>query len=311
LKNIKKQVAEEKEKTNKSNQTSIISKQIEKVCNSAALTTLAGFHNCYDQCYYQLCCFVEDPLLNCEEERNKECLEFSPCSMLFESAILSVSPDKTATSCAAQNVETQKGLQECHLNCAQHLCCFQDPNLPSSCTGLYGETQCATYNPCSILVGDTAHSVYNNKVDPYLEALINNYCSEENLKTNDGVLKCSEQCDKRSCCFGDDDDIDIDPCYETDKEWCAEAEACKNLEVAINSVAVGSEGDDNAPGDAEATHGNDDNANNTEINGGKDDPGGSFAINSVAQGGEDDDNAPGDAEAMDGNDDDANNTEVN
>ena len=300
----------EKEKKNNINETSTISKQIANVCNVAALTTLAGFHNCYDQCYYHLCCFVEDPLLNCKEEMKKECLEYIPCAILFESPMLSVSPERVSTSCAAQNVETKKGLQECHLNCAQHLCCFQDPNLPSSCTGLYGESQCASYNPCSILVEDSAHSVYYSKVDPYLEALINNYCSEDNLKLKDGILQCSEQCDKRSCCFGDDNDTDIDPCFETDKEWCAEAAACKNLHVAINSISQEGEWENNATGDAEGTIGNDDDKNTTMVNGSREDPGGSIVIQSVFQGGEDDDNAPGDSEAMNGNNDETNITEM-
>jgi hypothetical protein len=266
-------VKEEKEK--EKNAPSVVSKQLDKVCNAPDLTTLAGFHNCYDQCYYHLCCFTEDPLLNCRDEKEAECMEFSACSILAESAILDVGEDKITESCSTESVETKSGLKACHMNCAQHLCCFQDPSLPSSCTGIYGESHCSKYSPCSILVGETAHTIYNNKEDPYLEALINNYCAVENLKTNDGIMQCSDQCNKRSCCFEDDDDS----CYDTDKAWCDEAVACKNLDVAINDVVAGAPDDENTSGDEVALKGEDDDGA----------PGDAIALE-----GEDDDGAPGD-----------------
>jgi hypothetical protein len=223
--------------------------------------------------------------LNCRDEKEAECNEFSACSILVESAILDVGQDKISSSCSTESVETKSGLEACHMNCAQHLCCLQDPTLPSSCTGIYGQSQCSKYSPCSILVGGTAHTVYNHKEDPYLVALINNYCTMENLKTKDGISQCSDQCNKRSCCFGDDDGN----CYESNKAWCDEAGACKNLDVAINEVVTDSPDDANASGGEVSSKGEDDDGA----------PGDAMAL-----AGEDDDGAPGDAMALAGEDDD-------
>jgi hypothetical protein len=227
--------------------------------------------------------------LNCREGRETECMEYSACTVLAESTILDAPNDMISMSCTTESVNTKSGLKDCHINCAQHLCCFQDPSLPSSCTGIYGESLCSKYSPCSVLIGETAHIVYDSKGDPYLKALINNYCAEENIKTEEGIAQCSHQCDKRSCCFGNDDEI---YCYETDKAWCDEALACKNLEMAINNfVATDAPNEDEDSRDDEA-----------EMEGQNED--GSSGNNTVKLQIRDDDTAPGDEIALAGQDDD-------
>jgi hypothetical protein len=176
--------------------------KLEQICREDNFSSLSGFHNCYDQCYYHLCCFSDDPQLNCKSTREEECTGFSPCESIMDTE--GAAPDNVLSEvCASTSIETASGLEECRKQCAPKLCCFQDPNLPSSCIGWYGERECGLFEPCKILVSDASHSVYNQE-DPYLVGLINNYCTPEKLTDDEDARSCMAHCEKRQCCFNED-----------------------------------------------------------------------------------------------------------
>jgi hypothetical protein len=179
-------------------------------CNEDNLSTLSGYHNCYDECYYHLCCFQDDGFVNCKDEKGElECAEYAPCAVLLDTS--GVGSYDLGYVCSSSSIATTDGLNECRKQCAQRLCCFQDPNLPSSCIGWYGHRECDEYEPCKVLISDSSHTLYNDE-DPYLVALIANYCKPENVVSADDARHCMAQCEKRSCCFV------ADGCYETVSE---------------------------------------------------------------------------------------------
>jgi hypothetical protein len=179
-----------------------VTAKLEQICLENNFSSLSGFHNCYDQCYYHLCCFSNDPQVNCKSTREEECTGFSPCESIMDTT--GAAPDDVLSEvCAPASVETATGLEECRKQCAPMLCCFQDPNLPSSCIGWYGRQECEKFEPCSILVSDASHSVYNQE-DPYLVGLINNYCTPDKLTNDEDARNCMAHCEKRQCCFNED-----------------------------------------------------------------------------------------------------------
>ena len=185
----------------------VVTQELEKACNSDNLATISGYHNCYDQCYYHLCCFADDPDLNCKDKKGEgECSEYTPCQALLDTS--GVEDAALDDVCSSSSVETISGLEQCRKQCAPFLCCFQDPNLPSSCVGWYGQKTCGDYDPCKILVSDSSHSVYNEE-DPYLVALINNYCKPESVADQENARHCMTQCEKRGCCYNTGDCYDM------------------------------------------------------------------------------------------------------
>ena len=138
------------------NTPSTVTQKVARVCDPENLKTLSGYHNCYDQCYYHLCCFNDDPVHNCQDDKgSKECTEYAPCVVLVE-----VSPQESdpvsnlVQACSYTSVTTAAGLRRCRQACSSRLCCFQDPNLQSSCIGRLGKAECASYDSCKILVSD-------------------------------------------------------------------------------------------------------------------------------------------------------------
>jgi len=225
-----------------------VTQKLQSICMEDNFSTLSGYHNCYDQCFYHLCCFSGDPEINCKDQREEECAAFAPCETLMDTS--GNHTDALGDVCSSSSVETMAGLEECRKECAPKLCCFQDPNLPSSCIGWYGKQECKKYDACKILVSDASHSVYNQE-DPYLVGLINNYCKAEKLSDEEDARSCMAHCEKRSCCFNEGE------CWETNHNWCNEIIACANHPLIVahtgdggSDVGASSEdvdGDDDEP----------------------------------------------------------------
>lgn len=221
----------------------VVTQTLEQVCNASNLATISGYHNCYDQCFYHVCCFADDSDLNCNDKtREVDCTTYAPCKVLLDAS--GAGNANLNDVCSLASVETASGLEQCRKQCAPYLCCFQDPNLPSSCVGWYGQRTCGQYEACKILVSDSSHTAYKEE-DPYLVALIDKYCKPEVVANPETASHCMTQCEKRGCCYITGD------CYETvssqvnanpsdnvslsltvsslqDKEWCDEISACLN-----------------------------------------------------------------------------------
>eukprot|EP00521_Asterionellopsis_glacialis_P007341 CAMPEP_0195284970 /NCGR_PEP_ID=MMETSP0707-20130614/2972_1 /TAXON_ID=33640 /ORGANISM="Asterionellopsis glacialis, Strain CCMP134" /LENGTH=1243 /DNA_ID=CAMNT_0040344389 /DNA_START=149 /DNA_END=3880 /DNA_ORIENTATION=- len=206
-----------------------ISVQLGKVCNTAAISTEAGFHECYDQCYYHLCCFIseysDEDSLNCADERLEECHEFSACSILMASDVMESPKEVVEEKCDSKAIVTTSGFHECHRYCAEHLCCFQDTDADSSCFGLLGMAECNEYRHCSFLTTTSSHPDPYNHNDPFLVSLIEDSCTVDKVATDVGREECREYCVKRACCFYSGSDR----CYNDNPDWCDEVQACEVL----------------------------------------------------------------------------------
>mmetsp|Transcript_14685 Transcript_14685/g.16798 ORF Transcript_14685/g.16798 Transcript_14685/m.16798 type:complete len:736 (-) Transcript_14685:235-2442(-) len=203
---------EESETQLNSSAKRVASALLEKNCATDSLLTLSGFHDCYDKCFYHSCCFAKYPGLRCEYDI--ECSEYSPCAQLF-----SRNDSTIEAVCAPSSIETSTGLSKCREQCSGRLCCFQDPNLPSSCMNILGKEECDQYKECSILVSASSHRIYDDK-DAYLVSRINHFCQAENIDND----YCKAQCQKRGCCFFKG----VDNCFSNNQAWCEEVSACLN-----------------------------------------------------------------------------------
>jgi hypothetical protein len=184
--------------------SNFLTDELDIICRETNLLTLSGYHNCYEQCYFHLCCFSKDAGLKCTNDL--DCSQFAPCKTLVNTSG-NIDHHLLDDSCSESSVGTSSGLEECRRHCAPFLCCFQDPDLPSSCIHWYGEKICAEMEPCRILTSSFNNTLY--KEDPYQVALINNYCSQDSTSNSVLASKCMLHCRKRACCF------DSGGCYKS------------------------------------------------------------------------------------------------
>ena len=216
------QIKETREEAKREN-INAVAQNLERVCTPDNIATLSGYHTCYDDCYYHLCCFSDEP--QCKEiQGSTECQKYAACGNLVNAGVSSSSSSSPIDVCSTESVSTPSGLQLCREVCAPRLCCFQDSNLPSSCVNSIGKAECSKFDACSVLVSVGSHNVYQ-KEDPYLVALVLNYCAEGKVGTEEGADRCRTQCMKRDCCFDE-----LEGCYQTDKDWCDQFSSCSNLE---------------------------------------------------------------------------------
>lgn len=130
-----------------------------------------------------------------------DCQDFSACSILVDTAIHAATKEAVDDACLATDVDTIPGFLECAELCAAHLCCFQDPEEPSSCINLLGQAKCDIYSSCAFLVATENHPYLFVDDDSSLVALVEEACTEDNIATDEGRELCGSFCLKASCCY--------------------------------------------------------------------------------------------------------------
>ena len=193
---------------------------LKNLCSESRLASIDGMKSCHDACAPVLCCWSQDPNLNCYDEHWKECDVSQACSFLAkpDNAVAnpeSVRKKEVDAACSSDQIATVDGLQACHQICAHRLCCFVQDGMKSSCSA--NDDMCADYQSCQALVnqipGDTA------QVEEVDDA-----CGEDTI-LREGKDACVDICSQRSCCFTDG----IGGCYGTDKAWCDEFALCRDI----------------------------------------------------------------------------------
>jgi hypothetical protein len=169
-----------------------------------------------------LCCFSDNTSQNCFEQNIVECSVYDECSNLLdteETSPSSVTYEDIKNACAKQYINTT-GIEECHGICADHLCCFTNENLVSSCKNSPNKT-CDMYKPCEILINGDDDP--DNLVPQYSgPSSVTDECNADKVTTAEGKQACHDVCQQASCCFQDG----IGNCYSMNKQWCDTFQTC-------------------------------------------------------------------------------------
>uniref|UniRef100_A0A7S4HMA1 Uncharacterized protein n=1 Tax=Odontella aurita TaxID=265563 RepID=A0A7S4HMA1_9STRA len=207
--------------------------QVDKICESDALATMAGINACFKACSSYLCCFADNEDENCYTNQQETCDKYAACDSLVKTNAEGYARESAVTAtCSSANLGTAEGLASCHKICGPHMCCFVQLGQQSNCVSSHG-SECMTYGACSVLTdlgGEVVTLGYGDRppLEEALEAVetseVETFCSPDSFVANeDNKLSCIDACSRRACCFAEG----RGSCYQTDAEWCDEFQACK------------------------------------------------------------------------------------
>jgi len=217
----------------------MIKNKVDYSCDEDTIrSTNDGRKKCEELCAQKECCFESGHKyckgLDCslfDKCSNMQVVSFDEASIenisLKEASIENISVDNHPTGegkdldenivntisnlCSLSNLKSNIGKYQCSSVCNDHLCCVMDGR--SNCTK-GNEAICSKYSLCSNLF--TSHSASTT-------------CTVDNVKNEEGWIKCYERCASGMCCFnGRECPEDLD---------CTLYEDCTVLDVDENPVA--------------------------------------------------------------------------
>jgi len=183
---------------------------------------------CHQVCEARMCCHAHPSLgSNCADFLEAdECEDYAACKVLIGGdGRHSNSIDDVCT----KEVSSKEDLfYDCEEACNKRSCCFEDePAL--SCYKMEREW-CDEYEACTHVGMAFTTSASSAKATPAgtpttttKTISINDLCNQDVLTNKRQHSICLEECSKRSCCFEDEPALS---CYEEDKEWCRQYQAC-------------------------------------------------------------------------------------
>lgn len=221
-------------------------------CDKENIKSLEGIRDCNALCMHHLCCFNGE---GCQEQvSGGVCEDYGACKSLVGSgagsgsggneggAIDNNSPGVGPTSSNSANghdfnyhdpdlirssvasacsfdplSDDTSWVSDCHVLCADHLCCFGTPGTTSDCRE-ERDTLCSAYSGCSVLVHSSEdvnheeikakYTAHRPEMDGFDGSTIPDDIREVNEACNRNVLydatmrsRCEKACDSRSCCF--------------------------------------------------------------------------------------------------------------
>ena len=207
-----------------------------------------GALQCSNVCQPAHCCFsgeyacddVQLGHLNCDDY--KDCQVLYPTNKMSTEELLKVAK-RIDRVCSVSSLKTIGGRAECQDVCSDHSCCFDENGCMND-----PDQNCVAYAGCesyyNVPTGSGQVSIINSnnsnnnagdntidsdmEIDEFVIAL-DETCSEENLKTINGIFKCHNKCQSHLCCFASDDDHAQRDCSDQRPTACSVYEPCKRL----------------------------------------------------------------------------------
>jgi hypothetical protein len=200
-----------------------------------------GALQCSNVCQPAHCCFSGEYACNDVQLGHLNCEDYKACQVLY--------PDKGTTkellklaedvdiACSASSLKTIGGRSECQDMCSDHLCCFYQ----NGCTNDPAKN-CLAYAGCeayyNLPTEGSQVDINNNnaesstgsdsELDEFVTAL-EEACSEESLKTIEGIYTCHNKCQAHLCCFTADSRLAQDDCSDKHPAACSAYEPCQRL----------------------------------------------------------------------------------
>ena len=209
-----------------------------------------GALECSNVCQPAHCCFSGEYECDDVQLGHLSCEDYKACEVLYPGKKTSTKEllklaERIDDVCSSSSLNTIGGLAECKDVCNDHLCCFyqdgctNDPD--KNCIAYAG---CESYYNLPTGGGQTGtnsnNNSKNNEVSTGSEVGIDKFfteledmCSEESLKTINGIYKCHNKCQSHLCCFASNEQAKQD-CSNERPKACSAYEPCKNLVQPIN-----------------------------------------------------------------------------
>jgi len=221
---------------------------VEGVCRAGYIAQF-GALECSNICQPAHCCFSDEYACDEVQLGHLNCDDYAKCAVLY--------PNRKSTKelmqiaehideiCSEESVTTLSGRAECQEQCNGHLCCFD--------TGAYGcagdpSQNCLAYAGCETLVitprtsNDQSQSQSSNTIngvdgntgpkdsDPDEFSLaLQEACSEDSLKTLEGIQQCHNKCQTHLCCFTNESNLAGEDCSVATNEACDAYKPCQRL----------------------------------------------------------------------------------
>ena len=205
-----------------------------------------GALQCSNVCQPAHCCFSGEYACDDVELGHLNCEDYKACQVLYPNKKVSTKEllelaERIDEVCSAISLKSIGGRAECQDVCNDRLCCFyqdgctNDPD--KNCLAYAG---CESYYNLPTDSGQANNSNNNNNnnnaggstvsdlgVDEFVTVL-EETCSEENLKTINGIYKCHNKCQSHLCCFADGDQAQQD-CSNQRPAACSVYKPCERL----------------------------------------------------------------------------------
>jgi len=198
--------------------------------------------HCHQVCEARMCCHAHPSLgSNCADSLGvDECEDYAACKVLIGGdGRNSNSFDDVCTKEVSSNEDL---FYDCEEACNKRSCCFEGES-GLSCYKMEREW-CNEYEACRLVGMAFTASATSAKTTPAGTPItttettsIDDLCNQ-NVSTNQHQYSesdCTEECTKRSCCFKDESGLS---CYEQEREWCNEYEACRHIGMAFTASAT-------------------------------------------------------------------------
>uniref|UniRef100_A0A7S1ZEL4 Uncharacterized protein n=1 Tax=Ditylum brightwellii TaxID=49249 RepID=A0A7S1ZEL4_9STRA len=146
-----------------------VAKQVEDACETAFDDVPDEQQSCLNICEDNLCCFSDNPDVNCLEEHGEMCIVYAACNNLLigkhKPDVEAPKPlpnnndhveksadffEDLATKCDERNIGHVSGLTECFEMCKSHLCCFAH-HMDENCYDDHPR-ECDDYMHCNTLI---------------------------------------------------------------------------------------------------------------------------------------------------------------
>jgi len=211
-----------------------------------------GALQCSNVCQPAHCCFSGEYACDDVQLGHLNCEDYKACQVLYPNKNVSTKEllklaERIDEVCSASSLKTIGGRAECQDVCSDHLCCFyqdgctNDPD--KNCLAYAG---CETYYNLPTDGGQVSSNNNNNNiaggsigsdlgVDEFVTAL-EEACSEESLRTINGIYKCHNKCQAHLCCFVPDGDQAQQDCSNQRPAACSVYEPCKRLVNPIQGI---------------------------------------------------------------------------
>jgi len=211
-----------------------------------------GALQCSNVCQPAHCCFSGEYACDAVQLGHLNCEDYKACQVLYPNKnnmstkeLLKLA-ERIDEVCSASSLKTIGGRAECQDLCSDHLCCFYQ----AGCTN-DPDKNCLAYAGCESYYNlptdggqvNTNNNINNNNnnnnnaggstgSDLVVEEFVTELeeaCSEESLKTINGIYKCHNKCQPHLCCFITDENQIGQDCSNERPAACSVYEPCNRL----------------------------------------------------------------------------------
>ena len=209
-----------------------------------------GALECSNVCQPAHCCFSGEYACDDVQLGHLNCDDYKACQVLYPNKKASTMEllqlaERIDEVCSDSSLKTIGGRTECQAICSDHSCCFDQDGCSDD-----ADKNCLAYAGCESyyelpMGGGQVDTNSNNdddnnnnnaggsiSTDMEVEAFVTaleETCSEENLKSINGIYKCHNKCQSHLCCFASADDQAQRDCSYERPTACNLYEPCNKL----------------------------------------------------------------------------------